>query len=147
MKSKVILILIGGALNGSGDSQNGYLIRGGRMNEPVPQQTDLSQPVMQSGKVVNCIPVSMPFIDSLFMPRAFGDRPFVIPKGSENFAFLGQFTEVEDDCVFTVEYSVRTAQEAVYGFFDCDKEPIPVYVGAHNQRINPRTLKIRVLII
>ena len=93
---------------------------------------DLMKPVMQSGKVVNCIPVSMPFIDSLFMPRAFGDRPFVIPKGSENFAFLGQFTEVEDDCVFTVEYSVRTAQEAVYGFFDCDKEPIPVYVGAHN---------------
>jgi len=27
---------------------------------------------------------------------------------------LGQFTEVKDDCVFTVEYSVRTAQEVVY---------------------------------
>jgi len=93
---------------------------------------ELMKPVMQKGKVINCIPVSMPFIDSLFMPRARGDRPFVIPKGSENFAFLGQFTEVKDDCVFTVEYSVRTAQEAVYGFFDCDKEPIPVYVGAHN---------------
>ncbi len=93
---------------------------------------DIMQPVMESDKLINSIPVSMPFIDSLFMPRAKGDRPYVIPKTSKNFAFLGQFTEVEDDCVFTVEYSVRTAQEAVYGFFDCDKEPIPVYVGAHN---------------
>ncbi len=90
------------------------------------------KPVMERGKVINAIPVSMPFIDSLFMPRSEGDRPLVIPKGSKNFAFLGQFTEIEDDCVFTVEYSVRSAQEAVYGFFECDKVPIPVYVGAHN---------------
>ena len=89
-------------------------------------------PVMASDRLVNCIPVAMPFIDSLFMPRALGDRPAVIPEGSENFAFLGQFTEVEDDCVFTVEYTVRTAMEAVYGFFDCGTEPPPVYVGAHN---------------
>ena len=93
---------------------------------------ELMAPVMASDRLVNCIPVAMPFIDSLFMPRAQGDRPAVIPEGSENFAFLGQFTEVEDDCVFTVEYTVRTAMEAVYGFFDCAKEPPPVYVGAHN---------------
>jgi oleate hydratase len=93
---------------------------------------DLMKPVMESGKVVNCIPTAMPFIDSLFMPRSSGDRPLVIPRGSSNFAFLGQFSEVDDDCVFTVEYSVRCAQEAVYGFFDCGKKPIPVYVGAHN---------------
>ncbi|HGZ70935.1 MAG TPA: oleate hydratase, partial [Nitratifractor sp.] len=93
---------------------------------------DLMKDVLESGKVINCVPTAMPFIDSLFMPRNKGDRPLVIPEGSENFAFLGQFAEVEDDCVFTVEYSVRCAQEAVYRFFDCDKEPIPVYVGAHN---------------
>ena len=93
---------------------------------------ELMEPVMQSGKVVNAIPTAMPFIDSLFMPRAKGDRPKVIPDGSKNFAFLGQFTEIEDDCVFTVEYSTRSAQEAVYGLFDCNKKPIPVYVGAHN---------------
>jgi len=93
---------------------------------------DVMRPIMQSDKVINCIPTAMPFIDSLFMPRAKGDRPLVIPKGSTNFAFLGQFTEIEDDCVFTVEYSTRSAQEAVYGFFDCGKKPIPVFVGAHN---------------
>ncbi len=94
--------------------------------------TKLMQNIIESDKLINCIPTAMPFIDSLFMPRARGDRPLVIPEGSENFAFLGQFTEIEDDCVFTVEYSVRSAQEAVYGLFDCDKRPIPVYVGAHN---------------
>jgi len=93
---------------------------------------EMMEPIMHSDKLINCIPVAMPFIDSLFMPRAKGDRPKVLPEGSENFAFLGQFTEVEDDCVFTVEYSVRTAQEAVYGLFDCGKKPLPVYVGAHN---------------
>ena len=49
------------------------------------------------------------------MPRTKGDRPDVIPDGSTNFAFLGQFAETPRDTVFTTEYSVRTAMEAVYG--------------------------------
>jgi len=62
-------------------------------------------------------------------PRKIGDRPDVVPKGSKNFAFLGQFAEAPKDCVFTVEYSVRTAQMAVYGLFDTDKEvSILIYV-------------------
>ncbi|WP_457603366.1 oleate hydratase [Nitratifractor sp.] len=92
---------------------------------------ELMEPIMRSDRLINAVPVAMPFIDSLFMPRSAGDRPKVLPEGSENLAFLGQFTELEDDCVFTVEYSVRTAMEAVYGLFDCGKTPPPVYVGAH----------------
>jgi len=35
----------------------------------------------------------------------------VIPKGSTKlWLFLGQFAEAQKICVFTVEYSVRTAQ-------------------------------------
>lgn len=79
-----------------------------------------------------CLPVMMPFIDSLFMPRKMGDRPQVIPEGATNFAFLGQFTEIPRDCVFTVEYSVRSAMMAVYGHFCPDKNPPPVYGGAYN---------------
>ena len=94
---------------------------------------ELMKPITQAGKV-NCLPVAMPFIDTLFMPRKLGDRPDVIPKGATNFAFLGQFTEVEKDCVFTVEYSVRTAQMAVYGLFDTDKKVIPVYDSIHNPK-------------
>ena len=99
---------------------------------------ELMKPIVESDKLINVIPTAMPFVDSLFMPRAKGDRPLVIPKGSENFAFLGQFTEIEDDCVFTVEYSTRSAQEAVYGLFDCGKKPIPVYVGAYNPLVMMR---------
>ncbi len=93
----------------------------------------LMQPVLAAQKI-NCLPVSMPFIDSLFMPRKKGDRPDVIPKGATNFAFLGQFAEVENDCVFTVEYSVRTAQMAVYGLFETDKKVLPVYDSIHNPK-------------
>jgi len=94
---------------------------------------DMMKPVTEAGKV-NCIPVAMPFIDSLFMPRNMGDRPDVIPEGSTNFAFLGQFAEAPKDCVFTVEYSVRTAQMAVYGLFDTGKEVHPMYDSAHNPK-------------
>jgi oleate hydratase len=73
----------------------------------------------------------MPYIDSLFMPRAAGDRPDVLPKGATNFAFLGEFAEAPTDCVFTVEYSVRTAQMAVYGLFETGKEVMPVYDSIH----------------
>ncbi len=93
---------------------------------------ELMQPVVEAGKVINCIPVAMPFIDSLFMPRTLGDRPEVIPEGAANFAFLGQFAEVEDDCVFTVEYSVRTAQTAVFGHFEADRGVNPIYDSIHN---------------
>ena len=59
------------------------------------------------------IPCRMPFITSQFMPRLAGDRPPVHPKGAGNFAVIGQFCELARDCVFTVEYSVRSAWEAV----------------------------------
>ncbi len=101
---------------------------------------DLMKPVTKAGKV-NCIPVAMPFVDSLFMPRSIGDRPEVVPEGATNFAFLGQFAEAPKDCVFTVEYSVRTAQMAVYGLFDTDKEVHPMYDSAHNPRYLMAALK------
>ena len=88
------------------------------------------KPIIDAGKV-NCIPVAMPFINSLFMPYAMGDRPDVLPGGATNFAFLGQFSEVPDDCVFTVEYSVRSAQMAVYNLFETNKRVLPIYDSIH----------------
>ncbi|WP_455208027.1 oleate hydratase [Kaarinaea lacus] len=101
---------------------------------------ELMKPVVDSGKV-NCIPVAMPFIDSLFMPCAKGDRPDVLPEGATNFAFLGQFAEVPNDCVFTVEYSVRCAQTAVYGLFDTGKDVIPVYDSIHKPDVLIKAMK------
>ena len=72
----------------------------------------------------NCIPCRMPYITSMFMPRLRSDRPLPVPLGSKNLAFVSQFVEIEDDVVFTVEYSVRAAQMAVYELLDIDR-PIP----------------------
>ncbi len=101
---------------------------------------DLMKPITDAGKV-NCIPTAMPYVDSLFMPREFGDRPKVLPKGATNFAFLGQFAEVQKDVVFTVEYSVRTAQTAVYGLFDTEKKVLPVYDSIHKPEVLIKAVK------
>jgi oleate hydratase len=84
---------------------------------------------------VNVIPSMMPYITSQFMPRVAGDRPPVIPDGSKNFGFLGQYAEIPEDCVFTVEYSVRSAMMAVYGLLDLGKEVDPVYPSQYDIRV------------
>jgi oleate hydratase len=76
-----------------------------------------------------CIPCHMPYITTQFMPRNQSDRPKVVPAGAENFAFLGQFCELPHDTVFTVEYSVRSAQTAVYGICDQPRPTTPIYKG------------------
>lgn len=102
--------------------------------------SELMKPIVESGKV-NCIPVAMPFVDSLFMPRTQGDRPDVLPKSSTYFAFLGQFAELPKDCVFTVEYSVRCAQTAVYGLFETGKEVLPIYDSIHKPEVLIKAIK------
>lgn len=84
---------------------------------------------------VNVIPSMMPYITSQFMPRVVGDRPAVIPTGSKNFGFLGQFSEITYDCVFTVEYSVRSAMIAVYGLMALNKVVDPVYPSQYDIRV------------
>ena len=56
----------------------------------------------------------MPYITAEFMPRAAGDRPRVVPDGCRNLALVGQFVETNNDVVFTMESSVRTARIGVY---------------------------------
>jgi len=73
-----------------------------------------------------CIPCRMPYITSMFMPRAFGDRPPPVPINSKNFAFVSQFVEIPEDVVFTVEYSVRAAQTAVYKLLSMKREVPPI---------------------
>lgn len=85
------------------------------MGVPVDQIEDLAE------NSANCIPCMMPYITAFFMPRSKGDRPDVVPEGSRNFAFLGQFAETKRDTIFTTEYSVRTGMEAVYTLLDIDR--------------------------
>ena len=88
-----------------------------------------------------CIPCMMPFITSQFMPREKGDRPDVIPKGSKNLAFIGQYCELPEDVVFTVEYSIRSAQTAVYDLLKLNRRPPPVYHGKFDPRVLYRAFR------
>ena len=81
------------------------------------------------------IPCMMPYITAFFMPRTKGDRPKVVPEGSVNFAFLGQFTETVRDTVFTTEYSVRTAMEAVYTLLNVDRGVPEVFNSCYDVRV------------
>ncbi len=82
-----------------------------------------------------CIPCTTPYVTSQFLPRKAWDRPLVIPKSSINFAFLWQFCEIPKDVVFTVEYSVRSAQTAVYSLLKLRKRPNKIYNWTHNPKV------------
>lgn len=79
----------------------------------------------------------LPYITSMFMPRAKGDRPRVVPEGCKNLGLVGQFVETNNDIVFTMESSVRTARLAVYELLNLNKQ-VP--------DINPLQYDIRQLI-
>lgn len=92
----------------------------------------------------NTVPCMMPYITAFFMPRQLGDRPLVVPKGSVNFAFLGQFAETKRDTIFTTEYSIRTAMEAVYTLLDIDRGVPEVWGSVYDIRdLLNATVKLR----
>ena len=101
----------------------------GQLHIPKREQAEMMRGVI-------CRTSIMPYITSQFQPRKIGDRPLVIPQGYENFAFISQFAEVPDDVVFTMEYSVRAAQRAVYYLMGVDKDLTPI----SKHQYSPRTL-------
>lgn len=82
----------------------------------------------------NTVPCMMPYITAFFMPRAYGDRPDVVPQGAVNFAFIGQFAETKRDTIFTTEYSIRTGMEAVYTLLDIDRGVPEVWGSVYDVR-------------
>lgn len=85
-------------------------------------------------KSANTVPCMMPYITAFFMPRQAGDRPAVVPEGSVNFAFLGQFAETKRDTIFTTEYSMRTGMEAVYTLMNIDRGVPEVWGSTYDIR-------------
>ena len=81
-----------------------------------------------------CVPVMMPYVTAFFMPRHAGDRPDVVPAGSVNFGFIGQFAESGRDCIFTTEYSVRTPMEAVYTLLKIERGVPEVFNSTYDIR-------------
>lgn len=64
----------------------------------------------------------MPYITAMFMPRAAGDRPHVVPEGCTNLALMGQFVETSNDIIFTMDSSIRTARVGVYTLLGLRKQ-------------------------
>jgi oleate hydratase len=73
-----------------------------------------------------CIPCTMPYVNNIWTPRSRADRPRVLPKGATNLGLIGQYVEVPEDIAFTIEYSARTAWEAVH-LLRGGRPPPPVY--------------------
>lgn len=90
---------------------------------------DMKDEVLAHSYVSTCM---MPYITSQFMPRCVEDRPKVIPDGAKNYAFIGQFVEIPDDVVFTVETSIRTALVSAYTLTGVDKAVIDVWPGKYD---------------
>ena len=91
----------------------------------------------QVGEIINATKVRtalMPYITAQFMPRASGDRPRVVPKGATNIACLGQFVETNNDVVFTLESSVRTARIGVYSLLGVKKQVPDIYPEQYDIR-------------
>lgn len=76
----------------------------------------------------------LPYINAFFMPRTHLDRPLVVPQGSVNFAFIGQFAELPRDTIFTTEYSMRTGMEAVYTLLNVDRGVPEVWGSTYDVR-------------
>ena len=100
---------------------------------------DEQKALFESAKIVLC---RMPYITSQFMPRQLGDRPEVRPNGARNFAVIGQYCELPRDCVFTVEYSVRSARTAVASLTGRTGPPPPVARTDLDPRVLVRASRI-----
>ena len=100
-------------------------------------ETEIDDITKKSSRTIPCY---MPYISTYFRPRAIGDRPNVIPKGSVNFAFIGNYTEMPRDTVFTSEYSVRSAMCAVYKLFDIKRAEPEVFPSCFDLRVLLRCL-------
>lgn len=85
--------------------------------------THLGIPFEKTSTTATSIPCLMPFATSMMLIHNQGDRPEVIPPDTTNIAVIGQYSEIKDETAFGIEYSVRSAQMAVYGLMGLDKSP------------------------
>jgi len=99
---------------------------------------DIKDEVLAHSHVSTCM---MPYITSQFMPRAWNDRPQVVPEGCTNLAFMGQYVEIPGDVVFTIETSVRTPLTAVYALTGLEKDVIEVNPSQYDMRYYLQRMK------
>ncbi|MGN1021295.1 MAG: oleate hydratase [Aristaeellaceae bacterium] len=57
-----------------------------------------------TGNICHTTTCFLPYINAFFQPVKNEDHPRMVPEGSVNYAFLGQFTETPRNTCFTIEY-------------------------------------------
>jgi hypothetical protein len=90
----------------------------------------------------NAIPCNLPYANNIWMPRRRTDRPRVVPLGATNLGLIGQYAEVPQDIAFTIEYSARTAWEAIHLLLKRGPAPPPVYQGLTDPKALFALLKV-----
>jgi len=143
--------VMGGALDGTGSADTYYVCRGARkvnyevfncmwdVLSAIPSLTDPHMTVKDEVFEYNRIHKKNAKSRLIDKDRKKSDRPPVVPEGSTNLAFMGQFTE-SGECVMLVESSVRCGQMGVYSLLNLDKEVPPIYTGAHSPSVWFRTI-------
>ena len=89
-----------------------------------------------------CIPCDMPYVNNIWMTRTRTDRPRPVPEGSTNFGLIGQYVEVPRDVAFTIEYSARSAWEAIHLLLKRGPEPPAVYQAQYDLKALWAALKV-----
>jgi oleate hydratase len=84
----------------------------------------------------------MPYVNNIWLVRRNGDRPPVVPEGATNLGLIGQYVEVARDVAFTIEYSARTAWEAIHLLLKRGPPPPPVYQGQYDPKALFAALKV-----
>jgi oleate hydratase len=92
-----------------------------------------------------CIPCDMPYVNNIWLPRKRTDRPRAVPEGATNLGLIGQYVEVSRDVAFTVEYSARTAWEAIHLLLKWGRAPPPVYQAQYDLKALFAALKVFVV--
>ena len=89
-----------------------------------------------------CIPCDMPYANNIWLKRTRTDRPPPVPEGSTNLGLIGQYVEVSQDVAFTIEYSARTAWEAIHVLLKRGPAPPPVYQAQYDPKALFAALKV-----
>ncbi len=89
-----------------------------------------------------CIPCDLPYVNNIWLPRRSTDRPPVVPQGATNLGLIGQYVELSRDIAFTIEYSARSAWEAIHLLLKRGPSPPPVYQGQYDPKALLAALRV-----
>jgi oleate hydratase len=81
-----------------------------------------------------CIPCDLPYVNNIWLACRSTDRPAVVPEGATNLGLIGQYVELPREIAFTIEYSARSAWEAIHRLLKRGPPPPPVYQGQYDPK-------------